>query len=595
MAHVTDEEATGLVSRYYRDYAKYVLETRALPSIYDGLKLSQRRLVHVASGEGRGMQKSSKILGDTIPYHPHGLDSLYQTLVKLTTSLNRYPLFEGKGNWGGVGFDAAAYRYTETRLNDVARYLYTQFSEDADFAEGESGLDEPTYLPALVPYSLLAGSKGVGVGLSTLVMPFDAMELIDYFEALVRGDRPKVPTPDLGNYVLDMDDAAIDGAVEGSAGTLTVKSVVAVESDTTVVLDDLYDTSIYTLVGRLSDWIDSGVVDFRDETVSRPRYVFEIVGQGVTAEQLADRLTKLSRVRRTFKRLVVDGNRAVYCTLRDHAEASLAYLNRVLDARFERELGRLRFTEGVLTAIESVKSSGLLERLPKMTVERFKSELGSMGYDRDVVDAAASKPLTYLTKSHADELRDVRRSIRELRATDRTEYLLGLYEGLRELLRPVYDSVPHTVRRSRLLSKPKFSLVDKRILRVSNRGKAFDSAVYVVRADGTGDVVHVGTRVARDIPLEVDPDNPIVALLPDTKEVAVLVTKGGRAFATDFSRFRGTPLLRLGDGERVVAAYAADREGEAIPFTHRRKRYDAARNYRTRIAQPSPLGRPLNS
>lgn len=540
-------------------------------------------------------EKSSKILGDTIPYHPHGLDSLYGVLVNLTTDMNGYRLFRGKGNWGGVGFSAAAYRYTEAYLNGFARYMFTDLAEHSEFMEGESGLDEPRYLPALIPYSLLVGSTGIGVGLSTNIMPLDAMDLIDYYVAVIRGEEPKTPTPDLGNYILDMSDGEIDASVEGSEGQLRVRSIVTVESDSVVVIDDLYNRDIHTLVRKLGDWIDPGYVDFRDETTTRPRYVFEIADpKKVSMEELKGRISNLTKARKTYTRLVVDGEVAVYSTLRHQVEKSLEYLNRCLDRKFESELESLRFTESVLSAIEFMKGAGVIERLPKLTRRGLGRELSDHGFPDDVVSAAMSKSISYLTRDHAGELRDVRAEIRRLRDVDRTDYLVSLYEGLREVVRPLYEAAKHTVRRSKLLKSPKFSLVDGSVIRISDRGRLFDSTVYAVHSDGTMAPYAIGAMVRRDIPMEPSDAIDLVGLVSDRGEYVVFVTNRGRALTTDLGRASQRAMLRLDDGEMVVfSATASKDESGAIPFKYKRKAYDGSKYLRRRLSSPQPLGRPV--
>ena len=538
--------------------------------------------------------KSSKLLGDTIPYHPHSLDSLYGVLVNLTTDMNSYKLFQGKGNWGGVGFGAAAYRYTEAYLNEMARFMYTQFSDYSQFIEGESGLTEPKYLPALIPYSLMIGASGIGVGLSTNIMPLDVMDLIDYYISVIKGEEPRTPTPDLGNYILDMSDREIDSSVEGYEGKLIVKSVLTTESDTVIVLDDIYGKNISSVIKKMSDWLDSGLVDFRDETTTSPRYVFEIMDKKVTLKELEERLTKLTKANSSYRRLVADGEVGVYAPLRYQVDKSLEYLNESLDRMFEDKLEKLNYNAQVLRAIRDIRTSSLLTEIPNLTVNQFKSKVKNLGYDNEVVNAAVSKSMTYLTKSHDDELKDIEREIRRLESVDRTDYLIDLYNQLKEIVKPIYDSAKHTVRRSQLLKYPKFSFVDGDTLRISDKGKSFSSTIYGIHADGSIQAYHVGSSVKKDIRIDESESFDLIDFLPDTGDIIIFVTDHQRVLATDLSRALSRIMIRLDDDEKVerVDITSMNDDG-SFDFSYKRKRYDGSPYYRQRLSNPRPLGDPI--
>lgn len=588
MAEVTPKEPTSLVKQYYADYAKYVLETRALPSIIDGLKLSQRRLVYVASKSGMSFTKSSKILGNTIPYHPHSLDSLYGVLVNLTTNMNRYRLFKGKGNWGGVGFKAAAYRYTEAYLDELARFTYTQLIDYADFHEGESGLEEPVNLPALIPYSLLTGAQGIGVGLSVRIMPLDSLGLIDYYISILRGEEPKTPNPDLGNYILDMDDKDIDNSVENYWGRVRIRSILTRESDKILVIDDLYNRNIYTLVNKLGEWINNGLVDFRDETTIYPRYVFEIVDDRISMDELEERIADLTTVKKSFTRLVVDDKVAKYVPLRYQVERSLEYLSKVVDKKFDNEIEKLTYNEQVLLAIQRMREEDIIKEIPNLTMLQLKRKVRELGFEDRVVSAAISKSISYLTKSHDQELRDIRKHLREIKKTDRREYILNLYLELRKKIEPIYNQSKHSVRRSQLLTKHGFELVDGNKLRISESGEPYDNCIYVIYKEGYGRKLQVGTSVRHDIPLE-EPEN-IVGIVSDRYELIGFLTNYGSAVTVNRNRLDGRNLLRLWEDEYVADIYYCNPTSEhEAPVKIEGKEHNAWDYFRTRYATPVKL------
>ena len=172
----------------YLAYALSTIMHRALPDARDGLKPVHRRVLHAMRllrlDPGAAFKKSARVVGDVIgKYHPHGDQSVYDALVRLAQDFaQRYPLVEGQGNFGNIdGDSAAAMRYTETRLTEVARLLLEGIDEDAvDFRDTYDGSeDEPIVLPAAFPNLLANGSQGIAVGMATSIPPHNAAELCD--------------------------------------------------------------------------------------------------------------------------------------------------------------------------------------------------------------------------------------------------------------------------------------------------------------------------------------------------------------------------------------------------------------------------------
>ncbi len=187
---------TALEERYLA-YALSTIMHRALPDARDGLKPVHRRILHAMRllrlDPGQVHKKCARIVGDVIgKFHPHGDQSVYDALVRLAQDFaQRYPLVDGQGNFGNIdGDNAAAYRYTEARMTEVARLLLDGIEEDAvDFRETYNGEDEePIVLPAAFPNLLANGSQGIAVGMATSIPPHNAAELCD--AALVPDPAP---------------------------------------------------------------------------------------------------------------------------------------------------------------------------------------------------------------------------------------------------------------------------------------------------------------------------------------------------------------------------------------------------------------------
>src|SRR5215217_6839812 len=184
-------ETINLKEALEERYLAYALSTimhRALPDARDGLKPVHRRILYgmrqLRLDPGGTLNKSAKIVGHVMgSFHPHGDQSIYDALVRLAQDFaSRYPLVDGQGNFGNIdGDNAAAYRYTEARLTEVARLMLDGIDEDAvDFRDTYNGEDEePVVLPAAFPNLLANGSQGIAVGMATSIPPHNAAELCD--------------------------------------------------------------------------------------------------------------------------------------------------------------------------------------------------------------------------------------------------------------------------------------------------------------------------------------------------------------------------------------------------------------------------------
>src|SRR5919107_2094175 len=204
-------ETINLKEALEERYLAYALSTimhRALPDARDGLKPVHRRILHgmnlLRLNPGGPYKKSAKVVGDVMgSFHPHGDQAIYDALVRLAQDFaSRYPLIDGQGNFGNIDGDgAAAYRYTEARMTDVARLLLEGIDEDAvDFRPNYDGTtDEPVVLPAAFPNLLANGSQGIAVGMATSIPPHNASELCD--AALYLISHPKATSEQLTNFV----------------------------------------------------------------------------------------------------------------------------------------------------------------------------------------------------------------------------------------------------------------------------------------------------------------------------------------------------------------------------------------------------------
>ena len=188
--------------RRYLNYAMSVITSRALPDVRDGLKPVQRRILYTMRNELRigpstKPLKCARIVGDVLgKFHPHGDSSVYEALVRMAQDFSlRYPLIDGHGNFGSIdGDSAAAYRYTEARLQKLAIELLEELpKETVDFRPNYDGKTrEPIVLPSRIPNLLINGATGIAVGMATNIPPHNLGEVAEACEALVRRRRLKV-------------------------------------------------------------------------------------------------------------------------------------------------------------------------------------------------------------------------------------------------------------------------------------------------------------------------------------------------------------------------------------------------------------------
>src|SRR5712664_2083055 len=210
--------------RSYLDYAMSVIVGRALPDVRDGLKPVPRRVLfamHEANNVwNRPYVKCARIVGDVLgKYHPHGDTATYEALVRMAQDFSmRYTLIDGQGNFGSVDGDAAAaYRYTECRLDRIAGELLADIEkETVDFAANYDGKEqEPSALPTRVPNLLINGSSGIAVGMATNIPPHNLGEVVEACLHVLK--KPEIGVDDLIK-VMPAPDFPTAGIIYGVSG-----------------------------------------------------------------------------------------------------------------------------------------------------------------------------------------------------------------------------------------------------------------------------------------------------------------------------------------------------------------------------------------
>lgn len=306
----------------YLAYALSTIMNRALPDARDGLKPVHRRILYgmrlLRLDPGAAFKKSAKVVGDVMGnFHPHGDQAIYDALVRLAQEFaQRYPLVDGQGNFGNIdGDNAAAMRYTEARLTEVARLLIEGIDEDAvDFRATYDGTsEEPIVLPAAFPNLLANGSQGIAVGMATAIPPHNAAELCD--AALFLIDNPKARSKTLLKYVKGPDfptggvivdtPETIAEAYNTGRGSFRVRARWRQEDTgrgtyVIVITEIPWLVQKSRLVEKLAELINEKklplVADVRDESAEDIRLVIEPRSRSVDAELMMESLFKLTEL-----------------------------------------------------------------------------------------------------------------------------------------------------------------------------------------------------------------------------------------------------------------------------------------------------------
>ncbi len=212
------------MKRRFLEYSVSVLVARALPDVRDGLKPVHRRILYTMHENNLTPDKPYRKCADTVGtvlgrYHPHGDASVYDAMVRMAQDFSlRYPLIDGHGNFGSIdGHSAAAYRYTESRMNKMSLDMLVDIDKNTvDFAPNyDDRLKEPVVLPSRFPNLLVNGSSGIAVGMATNIPPHNLCEVVDAICLLI--DNPEADLPELMECIKGPD-FPTGGVIMGRAG-----------------------------------------------------------------------------------------------------------------------------------------------------------------------------------------------------------------------------------------------------------------------------------------------------------------------------------------------------------------------------------------
>ncbi len=448
----------------YLDYSMSVIIGRALPDVRDGLKPVHRRILYAMFREGnlssRRFSKCAGVVGEVLKkYHPHGDSAVYDALVRMAQPWNmRVPLVNGQGNFGSVDGDpAAAYRYTECKMQRVAELLLKDIDKDTvDFTPNFDGsVEEPIVLPAAYPNLLVNGSDGIAVGMATKIPPHNLGEVIDGCVAMI--ENPDIALPDLMQIIPGPDfptaghihgKSGIYQAYETGRGKVIMRGNVHFEEmkngKWSIIIDELpFQVNKARLVEDIANLVKQkkvdGITALRDESDRKGMRVVVELRRDVVKEVVLNHLYKSTSLQNTFgiNMLAIVNNRPMTLGLKDILTKYIAHRRDVTMRRCQfdlrKALARLHLLEGYLIALDNIDEVIRIVRSSKDGNEARPRLMESFGLSEIQAQAILDMRLQRLTGLERDKIvaeqQELMALVEELRA------ILGSETRLMEVIK----------------------------------------------------------------------------------------------------------------------------------------------------------------
>ncbi|MDR1435721.1 MAG: DNA gyrase subunit A [Puniceicoccales bacterium] len=423
----SDASIVQVMRGAYLDYSMSVIVSRALPDVRDGLKPVQRRILYAMFREGllhnRPFDKCAGVIGEVLKnYHPHGDSSVYDALVRMAQSwVMRYPLIRPQGNFGSLDGDpAAAYRYTECKLEKFSEELLRDLDEDTvNFVPNyKESTVEPDVLPCAIPNLLLNGSTGIAVGMATNIPPHNAGEIIDAAIAII-GD-PHLSSDELAKIVRGPD-FPTGGEIIGyegirkymatGRGIVRMRGRVSVEEmkndrEQVVIWELPYAVNRAGLVEKIAELVTAKVIDeiseIRDESDENTRIVLELK-RGEVARVAINKLYLHTPLETSFGviLLALDGKRPKQMPLKEMLELFIEHRRNVVSGRtkfrLRKAMARAHLLEGFRVALENMDDFVRIIRASHSRELAKKELLAHYQIDGNQADAILELRLYQLT------------------------------------------------------------------------------------------------------------------------------------------------------------------------------------------------------
>ncbi len=423
------------MQRSYIDYSMSVIIGRALPDVRDGMKPGARRILFAMRNLGllhnRPYKKCAYVVGEVLgKYHPHGDSSVYDTLVRMAQYFAmRYMLVDGQGNFGSIdGDNAAAYRYTESRLTSMAEEMLADIDKNTvDMVPNYNGdLMEPAVLPSRVPNLLLNGSTGIAVGMATNIPPHNLGELVDALVYLIEHENATVDElmkfvkgPDFPTGGIICGLKPIADMYRTGRGLLKVRGRAGIEEgkqgkESIIITEIPYAVNKATLITNIAYLVQEkkieGISDLRDESNKDGIRIVIELKRGVVARVVLNNLYKHTQLQTTFGAimLAIDQGRPKVMTLKEMLEAYLDHRYDVIRRRTRFELdkaeARAHILEGLKIALDNLDAVVKIIRAAKDRDQARAQLMSKFGLSEIQSNAILDMRLYQLTGLERDKL-----------------------------------------------------------------------------------------------------------------------------------------------------------------------------------------------
>ena len=332
----------GLYQNWFLDYASYVILERAVPSLYDGLKPGQRRILHsMREMEDGRYNKVANIIGNTMKYHPHGDASIGDALVQIG---QKDLMIDCQGNWGNTltGDGAAAPRYIEARLSKFALHVAFNPKTTNWLASYDGRNKEPEQLPMKFPLLLAQGAEGIAVGMACKFLPHNFIELIDQSINHLRGKKVEL-LPDFPNGGM----ADFSGYNDGlRGGRVRIRAKIRKVDNKTLIINEIpYGTTTGSLIESVIKANDKGKIKIKkieDNTSSEAEIIVHLA-PGVSPDKTIDALYAFTdcEVSVSPNSSIIDGDRPRFMGVTEILKVNTDHTVKLLQLELQIKLDEL--------------------------------------------------------------------------------------------------------------------------------------------------------------------------------------------------------------------------------------------------------------
>ena len=376
------------MKKSFMEYSMSVIVARALPDVRDGLKPVHRRILYTMHENNLTPDRAYRKCADTVGavlgrYHPHGDASVYDAMVRMAQNFSlRYPLIDGHGNFGSIDGDpAAAYRYTESRMNKMSLDMLTDIEKDTiDFVPNyDDRLKEPVVLPSRFPNLLVNGSSGIAVGMATEIPPHNLCEVIDAICLLI--DNPEadvfelmehIKGPDFPTGGIIMGHAGIRAAYATGRGRIVLRARAEIEEQQNgsfriVVSEIPYKVNKTNIIKNIVELADDkrieGIKDVVDHSDKKGMCIVIELTRNANPQVVLNQLYKYTQLQITFGAIMLTLVNGVpkILNLKQMLEEYIKFQCEVIERRTRFDLKKAREREHILEALK--KASDFIDEV----------------------------------------------------------------------------------------------------------------------------------------------------------------------------------------------------------------------------------------